>query len=74
MSNDPKVTIIQPVSDAAIAKADRDACFDYHVDEATHRVIDEFGWLGLPEAGDDQLSDLMVEINDALTAILQKWK
>ena len=72
MSNDPKVTIIQPVSDATIAKADRDACFDYHVDAITHQVIEEFEWLGLPEG--DQLSDLMVEINDALTAILQKWK
>ena len=51
---------------------ERDACFDHHVDAATQRVVEEFEWLPLPKG--DELSFLWVEINDALTAILQKWK
>ena len=46
--------------------------FDDSVDDATHAVIAAFEWLGLPE--DDELMDLMVEINDALTQIMAPWK
>ena len=46
--------------------------FDTAVDDATHAVIAEFEWMDLPEG--DQLSDLMVRINDAITAIMQDYK
>lgn len=46
--------------------------FDESVDNATHAVIAEFEWMGLPEG--DQLSDLMVRVNDAITAVMQEWK
>jgi hypothetical protein len=46
--------------------------FDDSVDSATHAVIAEFEWMGLPEG--DQLSELMVRINDALTQLMQEWK
>lgn len=46
--------------------------FDESVDNATHAVIAEFEWMGLPEG--DQLSRLMVEINDSITQIMQHWK
>jgi hypothetical protein len=46
--------------------------FNDSIDDATHGVITSFSWMGLPEG--DQLSYLMVEINDAIAAIMQKWK
>lgn len=46
--------------------------FDESCDDATHAVIAEFEWMGLPEG--DQLSELMVRINDAITAVMQEWK
>lgn len=46
--------------------------FDESVDDATHAVITAFEWMGLPEG--DQLSALMVRINDAITATMQEWK
>lgn len=46
--------------------------FDESVDNATHAVIAEFEWMGLPEG--DQLSALMVRINDLITAEMQEWK
>ena len=45
--------------------------FDAAVDDATHAVIAEFEWIGLPEG--DQLSDLMVSINDAIEAVMRDW-
>jgi hypothetical protein len=48
-----------------------EARFDQAVDDATHSVIAAFAWMGLPEG--DQLSDLMVRINDALTPIMREW-
>ena len=46
--------------------------FDDSVDDATHAVITAFEWCGLPQG--DQLSDLMVRINDAIAAIMQEYK
>jgi len=46
--------------------------FDASLDDATHKVIAEFEWMGLPEG--EQLGSLMVEINDALTQIMAPWK
>ena len=39
--------------------------FDEAIDDATHMVIEAFTWANLPEG--DELSNLMVRINDALT-------
>jgi len=46
-------------------------CFDESVDGATHEVIAAFEWIGLPEG--EQLSDLMVQINDAIAPIMREW-
>ncbi len=46
--------------------------FDDSIDSATHNVIGQFEWMGLPEG--EQLGALMVEINDALTQIMAPWK
>jgi hypothetical protein len=46
--------------------------FDQSTDNATHAVVTEFEWCALPEG--DQLSALMVRINDAITAIMQDFK
>ena len=46
--------------------------FDDSIDDATHAVITCFEWMGLPEAS--QLSDLMVEINQAITQTMAPWK
>jgi len=45
--------------------------FDQAVDDATHAVIENFWWLGLPEG--DQLGALMVEINDSIARIMKEW-
>ena len=45
--------------------------FDDSVDNATHAIITEFKWINLPEK--DQLTNLMVEINNALSAIMIEW-
>jgi len=46
--------------------------FNDSLDIATHAVIAEFEWLGLPEG--DQLSGLIADINDAITAAMADWK
>lgn len=46
--------------------------FDECVDDATHAVIASFERFTLPEG--DGLSDLMVRINDAISAIMQDYK
>lgn len=45
--------------------------FDAAVDDATHATIQAFDWIGLPEG--DQLGDLMIEINDAIAAVMRTW-
>ena len=54
------------------AEADREACFDYHLNEATHLVMGEFEWLKLPV--DEALTTLKYEVNDALEAMMQRFK
>lgn len=51
---------------------DNEDRFDSSVDDATHAVMACFDWMGLPE-GDD-LSDLMIRVNDALAVIMQAYK
>ena len=47
--------------------------FDTSLDDATHAIITEFEWLGgLPE--NEELGELMVRINDALTAIMGAYR
>lgn len=46
--------------------------FDEAVDNATHAVMAEFEWCGLPDDG-DQRFDLMVRINDAIAAVMWEW-
>jgi hypothetical protein len=58
------MTIEQPSAEAV----DR---FDHSIDEATHAIIAEFDWIGLPEG--DQLGDLMVRLNDAIASIMREW-
>jgi hypothetical protein len=45
--------------------------FDEMVDEATHAAIECFHPLGLPDG--DQLSDLMVRLNDAIASVMRDW-
>ena len=49
-----------------------DDAFDEAVQNATMAVMDDFDYLGLPEG--DQLSGLMIEVNDAISAIFEEWK
>ncbi len=49
----------------------REDHFDESTDNATHAVIAEFEWIGMPDG--DQLSDIMVEINNAITDILARY-
>jgi hypothetical protein len=51
---------------------EREDRFDETVDDATHSVMTHFDWLDLPDG--DELSDLMVRVNDALTALFQEYK
>ncbi len=53
-------------------EANREACFDYHLNEATHLVVGEFEWLKLP--ANDERTALLYEINDSLTAIMGRFK
>ena len=55
----------------AIAQSTEDK-FDESVDVATDAVMAEFEWLGLPDTL-DQRGDLMVQINDAIAAIMRDW-
>lgn len=45
--------------------------FDCSVNDATHAVIDEFVWIGLPEG--DARTVILHRINDAITAIMRDW-
>jgi hypothetical protein len=54
----------------APSKEAQDA-FDKAVDDATHDAIGHFHFLGLPEG--DQLSDLMAELNDAISGVMKEW-
>lgn len=47
--------------------------FDQSVDDATHAVMENFEWMGLPDHGMDQRSELMVRINDAITGIMREY-
>jgi hypothetical protein len=66
------VTALDWVIDEAREILGREDRFDEAVDDATHAVIGHFEYLGLPDG--EQLSDLMVRVNDALTALFSEWK
>ncbi|MCO4091531.1 MAG: hypothetical protein HEQ34_06210 [Sphingorhabdus sp.] len=51
-----------------LSAADR---FDNAVDNATHLVMLQFGWLDLPTQ--DARSALMAKLNDAISAIMTKY-
>lgn len=46
--------------------------FDAALDTVTERALDEFDFLGLPEG--DELAAIVIEVNDALSAIFSEWK
>ncbi len=55
-----------------ITKEGFDESFDVSVDNATHAVVEEFSWVGLPSG--DKLGDLMIEINGALSTVMARYK
>lgn len=46
--------------------------FDAMVDDATHAAIEQFHALGLPE-DTEQMSEIMVALNDAIAGVMRDW-
>ncbi len=59
--------------EAEIAQEQADEEFDQALNDATHGVIAEFEFLGLPDDGVNR-SDLLAAVNRSLTAIFEDFR
>jgi hypothetical protein len=55
-----------------LSEVDGNEQFDDAIDDATHAVLAAFGDFSLPSG--DELSGLMVRLNDAIAAIMQDYR
>ncbi len=45
--------------------------FEHDLDAASCILMEFFSWMGLPDG--DQLSDMQVELSDAISGVLKDW-